>query len=73
MTGYLALICGALLGGIIAYFRGHKAGATAAKSETQAKQLEAIKTAKGVDNAINNLDEPHINAALDRFMRDKQR
>ena len=73
MTGYLALICGALLGGILAYFQGHKAGKTAAKSDIQAKQLEAIKTAKGVDNAINNLDEPHINTALDRFMRDKQR
>lgn len=69
MTGYLALLSGALIGVIYAYFRGHKAGTTAAKSDIQAKQLEAIKTAKGVDNAINNLDEPHINEQLSKWMR----
>lgn len=71
MTGYL--IAGLVfLGGIIAaYLRGQSTGKTQAKAETQASELKAIKTAKGIDDATDNLDEPHINDALAKWMRDK--
>ena len=73
MTAYL-IAAVVFLGGIIAaYLRGQSTGKTQAKAETQAGELKAIKTAKGIDDATANLDEPHINAALDRWMRDKQR
>lgn len=73
MIGYLALICGALLGGILAYFQGHKAGKRDEAGKANAENLDAIRKAKEVNNAVDQMDGPHINASIDRWVRDKKR
>lgn len=73
MTTILAFVATAFVALFFGFFKGRTDGKKAAISEQQANDLKAIKTAKGIDDATDNLDEPHINAALDRWMRDKQR
>ena len=69
LTGYLALICGALIGGIYAYMRGHSAGKTAAKTETQAGELKAIQTAKGIENEVDGLNNADLDKRYDKWVR----
>lgn len=73
MTGYLIAAVVFLAGIIAAYLRGQSTGKTQAKAENQAGELKAIKTAKGIDDATANLDEPSIDKRLNDFMRDGKR
>lgn len=69
LTGYLAILSGALIGVIVAYFRGHTAGKTAAKSETQAGELKAIQTAKGIENEVDGLNDADLDKRYDKWLR----
>lgn len=73
MTGYLALLSGALIGVIYAYFRGHKAGTTAAKSEQQAGELKAIQTAKEIQNEVDRLNDADLDKRYSKWVRDGKR
>lgn len=64
MTGYL-IAAVVFLGGIIAAFvRGQSIGKTQAKSEQQAGELKAIKTAKDNQNVVNGLSDADVDKQL---------
>ena len=69
LAGYLTLLSGALIGVIVAYSRGHTAGKTAAKAETQAGELKAIQTAKGIENEVDGLNDADLDKRYSKWVR----
>jgi hypothetical protein len=73
MTEWLIAIV-LFLGGIIAaYLRGQSIGKTQAKSETQANDLKAIQTAKGIENEVDGLSDADLNKRYSKWVRDSWR